>query len=175
MDITPYLAEFCRLFIFTVLLFSSLGKVRTFAQFRDDLTESLKVTKSIATVATSALVTIEGLLAILLLMNSGLTYYAMLAAVVLFAGFTAWISYSVIQSRLVRCNCFGQQDEYVSHLDIIRNGILLLASSFYLWAPKASPVPIAIQGLLLGMGLIAFLIVTNLKNITMVARKPRDV
>ncbi|HAA15622.1 MAG TPA: hypothetical protein DCE41_29500 [Cytophagales bacterium] len=170
MDVSPYLVEFCRLFIFTVLLFSSLGKGRTFAKFRDDLTESMQVSQGLAAAATATLIVVEGVLAIFLLLNNRLTFYAMVGAVMLFAGFTVWITYSVIQDRLVRCNCFGQNEEYVSYLDIIRNGVLLLASGFYLWGPQASSISLSVQFVFFGMALTAYMVITNLKNISIVAR-----
>lgn len=173
MDFSPYLSEFCRLFVFAVLLFSTLGKGRAFARFRDDLTESLGITVKQATAATLALIVVEGSLAVLLLLNNELTEYAMLGAAMLFLGFTVWISYTVIQDRLVRCNCFGQTEDYISYLDIIRNGILLLASGIYLFSPPAVPIPVTVQGLLFGMALSAYLVVTNLKNITLLARNPK--
>lgn len=173
MDITPYAVEFCRLFIFATLLFSSLGKGFTFGKFKDNLTESLRVPKQWTGVVTALIITVEGLLAVAIFMNNDLTYLTMFGALILFVAFTLFISVTVIQDRLVRCNCFGQNEEYISYLDIIRNVVLLLACGYYLYSYQPVALTKPIQVLLFGLAFIAYLIITNLKNIATIARDPK--
>ncbi len=173
MNIPLYIIEFCRLFIFVVLLLSSFGKARTFGKFKDNLSNSFKVPKAWTTAATISIIVLEGGLAIIIFMNIELTYMAMLGALILFVLFTLLITVSVIQERLIRCNCFGQNEEYISYLDIIRNIVLLLACGFFLYGYQPISVAKPIQFLLFGLAFIAFLIVTNLKNITTVAQDPK--
>ena len=173
MSMSLYLVEFCRLFIFMILLFSSIGKGRTFSQFRDNLTESFRIPGPWATTATTLIIAVEGLLSIGILINTGLTYLAMWGALILFIGFTLFISATVIQDRLVRCNCFGQDEEYISYLDIIRNVVLLLACGFFLYGVQPMAFTLPLQLLLFGMAFIAYLIVTNLKNIATIAQDPK--
>ncbi len=172
MNVSLYLMEFCRLFIFTVLLFSSIGKGRTFRTFQKNLTDSFRIPEKWTSAITVIIIAVEGLLAIVILMDSTLTYIAMIGALILFAGFTVFISVSVIQDRLVRCNCFGQDEEYLSYLDIIRNISLLIACSFYLYSYQSTVVGMTIQLLLFGMAFITYLVITNLKNISTIARDP---
>lgn len=174
MNVSLYLMEFCRLFIFSILLFSSVGKARTFGKFRDNLTDSFRLPKAWTKVSTVLIITVEGLLAIALFMNNGFTYIAMLSALILFIGFTLLISVSVIKDRLIRCNCFGQNEEYISYLDIIRNILLLLASGFYVYSYHPISMAKPIQLLLFGIAIIAYLVVTNLNNIATIARDPKS-
>lgn len=173
MKITPYLIEFCRLFVFTVLLFASLGKGRTFRKFRENLTDAFRIPKAWITVLTVLIIMLEGLLAIIIFLNNELIYSAMLCALITFAGFTLFISITVIQDRLVRCNCFGQSEDYISYLDIIRNVILLLACGFFLHSYHPISVVKPIQFLLFGLALIPYLVITNLKNISTVTHDPK--
>ncbi|MDW3190971.1 MAG: MauE/DoxX family redox-associated membrane protein [Cytophagales bacterium] len=172
MEMKIYLTEFSRLFIFMVLLFSAIGKGRTFGQFKENLSQSFKVPAQWTTALTTLIIMLEGLLAMVIFMNNQFTPLAMLCALILFTGFTILISITVIQDRLVRCNCFGQDDEYISYLDIIRNVVLILACGFYVIAHETILLETPIQLILLGMAFIAFLVITNLKNIHTISRDP---
>lgn len=173
MEVTSYLSAFSRLFIFTVLLFSAIGKGRTFDQFKQNLNQSFRVPNKWTTVLTTLIIAVEGLLASVIFLNNQFTYWAMLGALILFTGFTVLISITVIQDRLVRCNCFGQDDEYISYLDIIRNVVLMLACGIFLFVDQPVSLAEPIQLLLSGMAFIAYLIITNLKNIDTISRDPK--
>ncbi len=173
MNALPYLTELCRLFIFVVLLLSSVGKARTFGKFRDNLSNSFKVPEAWTKAATILIIGVEGFLAVVILLNNEFTYMAMWGALLLFVGFTLLISVSVIQDRLIRCNCFGQNEEYISSLDIVRNMVLLLACGFFLYSYQTISMAMPIQLLLFGMAFIAYLVVTNLKNIETVSHDPK--
>ncbi len=172
MHIPPYIAAFCRLFIFVVLFLASLGKARTFKKFGDNLATSFKVPQAWTKIATVLIIAIEGVLAMVILMNNRFTYSAMWGALLLFTVFTIFISVTVVQDRLVRCNCFGQNETYISYLDIIRNSVLLLACGLFLYGEQPILLTMPIQLLLFGMACIAYLVVTNVKNIATVAHDP---
>lgn len=172
MNVSLYLTEFCRLFIFAILLFSSLGKARTFEKFKGNLSDSFHVPKSWTSALTLTLIGLEGFLAVIIIINNQLTYFAMIGALIMFVGFTVFIIISVVQDRLVRCNCFGQNEEYISYLDIIRNMVLLLACGLYLYHYQLILLSKPIQLFIFGMAFIAYLVVTNLKNIATIAQDP---
>lgn len=174
MSVSLYITEFCRLFIFAILLFSSLGKGRTFEKFKGNLSDSFHVPKSWTTAITLTIIGLEGFLAVIIFINNHLTYYAMIGALIMFIGFTVFITISVVQDRLVRCNCFGQNEEYISYLDIIRNFVILLACGLYLYQYELIPLSKTIQLFLFGMAFISYLVVTNLKNIATIAQDPKS-
>lgn len=175
MDVYLFLAEISRLFIFCILASATIGKSRSLRTFKQNLTESFWVPAAWSSPAAIFIVFLEAVLAVAMLMKNHVSYYATQGALLLFSVFTVVLSVSVIQERRIRCNCFGHTEEFVSHLDIIRNLVIISACIFYLSHYQPTAVAMPIQPLLFGMAFICYLISTNLNNIAIIARTPKKV
>jgi hypothetical protein len=85
--------------------------------------------------------------------------------------FTGFVVTILVQGKLIRCSCFGEVDDRLSRLDLLRNGILIVACIFYLFSTRpAYSIPVVADLLLLAMAIIAFLVSVNLKGIAGVLR-----
>lgn len=173
MSLSIYLIEICRLLTFFILLVAAYSKLYSFRQFRETLTESFNVKSQWSAALGFFIIVVEGVLAITIISNGALTYFAMLGAMLLFVVLTLVILVALIQDKLINCNCFGQSNEKITYFDVARNLIFILACGYYLLNDNNQKINLIIQLLLAGMAFSSFLIATNLNSIAMVNRDPK--
>ena len=173
MSTTPYLVEICRLLVGFTLLAAAIGKIATFKQFSSDLSDSLKLSEHWSLSVTSLLVITELLLSMLILLNNHYGYMAMAIAAIMLSGFTLYIFVSLLQDKLIRCNCFGQSNDSISYFDVSRNLVLMIAASFYLLNQQTIAIDTISQCLLGFVALSILLIITHLHELTLVTRNPK--
>lgn len=125
-----FVAEILRYFIGFVLLAAVVGKLRTFAVFRDNLVSSFGMPPAASALAAPALVAAELLVAAMVMGQLGRP--GMLAALLLFGAFTAIVTYRFLQEGVVRCSCFGEAERNISALDLVRNGLVVSSIVAYL-------------------------------------------
>lgn len=173
MSASIYFAEMCRLFICLALVVASVSKVSTFTLFKDDLVTSFNIKAQYSGWVTVSIILTEGLLGIVILFNGPYTAYAMLAALLLFSVFTLVLWISLLQNKLIRCNCFGQSKENISYFDVSRNLLFILAGAYYLTCVGVQPLTTSNQMLLAAMATISFLISTHLTEIALINLDPK--
>lgn len=127
-----FIAEVFRYFLAFLLFFAALGKYRTFVQFQSNLVESLGLGRGLSAWLAPALVGMEFGLSLLIVAGIAISYYGMLAALLLFACFTAFIGYKYVKEGIVKCSCFGESERSVSGFDLLRNVLVILSAAFYL-------------------------------------------
>ena len=165
--VAAYAAEACRLYILVVLGAALLGKARAVDALRDTVVSLSGLGDRGAAVAARAVIGVEAatLVAVIVEPAAG-----MVGAMVLFALFWAVILFALVRRPAVVCNCFGGGARPISRLDLVRNLAMTGACAFFLLSPR--PPALAPSGwlLLLGVGIIAFLISTHLDEIIAPAR-----
>jgi hypothetical protein len=129
----PFLAEILRLFTAFVLLAAVWGKLRNLGAFRANLSDSFGMPAALGRLAAPSLVAAELLLAAAIL--GPFATAGMLAALALFAGFTALLSVKFVREGAFRCACFGETERNLSGLDLLRN--LLVAGAIGAWCALA--------------------------------------
>lgn len=173
MNSTLYLVEICRLLTGFTLVAGACGKLFTFKQFQQDLSESLKVSSYLAKAITLLVMLTEGTLAALIIGNGSLRDMAMFGAVVLLSGFTLYILSALLQNKLIRCNCFGQSNESISYWDVARNLVFIVAGGFYLFNRQTYTMDNSHQLLLAAVALGLLLLATHLNELALVNRNPK--
>ena len=173
MSTTPYLVEICRLLLGLTLLAAAIGKIANFKQFSSDLSDSLKLSTRWSQPLTSLLIISELLLSILILLNKYYEYMAMAMAAILLSSFTLYIVVSLLQNKLIRCNCFGQSNDSISYFDVSRNLVLIIAAIFYLLNQQAMAINTLSQFLLGFVALSILLIITHLQELALLTRNPK--
>lgn len=157
-----YMAEVFRCFTAMLLLVAAVGKLRTMAEFRQNLTESFGVGARAARVLAPAVAAGELLLAVAIAAGDaaspGIGYAAMAAALAMFAVFTALVARKYVQEGIVRCSCFGEAGRSVSPFDLLRNVLVMACIAFYLVSAGAAP-DLGAEAWFLAAGLAAFLTV----------------
>jgi hypothetical protein len=166
-SLAVWLAAACRLYIAVVLAAALLGKAASPSTFRETIAGLPLLPERAAGVAAFAVIGAEAaiLVAVAVAPRAGIA-----AAIAMFALFWLVILAALAGRRPMVCNCFGGAGRPVSWLDLVRNGMLIGASTLYLLAPPAVGLAPAAWLLLLGIALIAFLISTNLDEIAAAAR-----
>lgn len=168
-----YLAEACRMYIGFLLLYAALTKATGFDQFSYNLNESFQVPTRWCGFMAAVIISLEGVLAAIILYPNTLTFYAMVLAMLLFIIFTIVIAIKLWQNKLIRCNCFGSTDAEISYLDIARNLIFILAAMVYIFEQGVFN-PGGKETLLLGLLAInAGLVSVHIMEISLVARDPK--
>ena len=164
MTAAPYTAEVFRCFTAMLLLAAAVGKLRTLAEFRQNLTESFGASVHAARVLAPAIAAGELLLACAIAAghampgSGGIAYAAMAGALALFALFTALVARKYIEEGIVRCSCFGEAGRSVSPFDLLRNVLVMACIAFYL-AYAGGPPALVPEAWFLAAGLAAFLTV----------------
>lgn len=167
-----YLAEFCRLFIFIILIFAAWGKTNSFPRFRDSLADTLNIPVQWRLISALSLVAIEWMLAAMLLIDGPWRTLAMQAALLLFVSFALYIASILIKHRLVSCHCFGRENRHVNSYDFYRALILIVACLITL-AFKSSVVTLVptSQWLLLGCAFMFAQITIHLSDVATLLRR----
>lgn len=165
---TPFLAEILRFFTAFVLLAAVWGKSRGFAAFRDNLTASFGMPAALGKLAAPSLVAAELLLAVAIL--GPYAGAGMPAALAMFAGFTALLSYKFVRDGAFRCACFGETERNLSGLDLLRN--LLVAAAIGAWCALAGGpgLPLHAASLAAGLALILTVLAVEFHDIVNLLR-----
>ncbi len=124
-------SEIIRFYIGFILLASAWGKTKTYHQFIDNLITSFHIKAIFSQFLGPMIILLEWVLAIILitqLMNINLT---MIICLALFSSFTVVLIYLFMKHEIVKCNCFGEAQRPITHLDLMRNLILIGAALFY--------------------------------------------
>ncbi|HEX9947277.1 MAG TPA: MauE/DoxX family redox-associated membrane protein [Allosphingosinicella sp.] len=162
-----YAGEACRLYVMVALAAAVAGKTMSIDDFRDTLLDLPGLSRSNAGAAALAVIGAEAaiLVAVAIAPRAG-----MAAALAMFALMWTAILVALITRRALMCNCFGGRARPVSWLDLVRNLALIGACALFLASPPLGAPGLAGWLLLLGMASIAFLVSTNLDEITAPAR-----
>lgn len=161
-----YFAEVVRYFIGFLLFFAALGKLKTFAQFKQNLTESFGLSAGVGAGLAPVIVGTELLLAVLVLLNHPVNYLAMAASLLMFVLFTSVVAYQFVKEGIVKCSCFGEDERRVSGFDLLRNAIVIGSIVFYLLGASANPVlGLPMQLLSAALGLILTIIAIEFHQI----------
>ncbi|MBJ7313424.1 MauE/DoxX family redox-associated membrane protein [Rugamonas sp. CCM 8940] len=110
-----------------LLLCGAWGKLTSFAGLKRNLVESFGLSAGLAAALAPLLIAAEGLLAIVLLLDSGTDDCALLAALAMLLVFTLVVGYQFLSRDVVRCSCFGEAERPVSGYDLLRNLLLIAA------------------------------------------------
>lgn len=135
MTASIFMAEVFRCFAALLLLCAAVGKLRTLADFRHNLTDTFGLRAPVAAALAPAVVGLEFALSLALAVNSGASapaMGAMAAALLMFAVFTAVVARKYVQEGIVRCSCFGEAGRSVSAYDLLRNALAMACMAFYL-------------------------------------------
>ena len=173
MEFSPFVYEFCRLYVATILAIAAFGKALNFFTFQNNLTESFSVSARFTKPLASLLVSLELILAVILFLNTPLVKVAMYVAMLMFIGFTLVLGYYLIQDKLVRCNCFGQSNDKVTYLDLFRNGLIIVAGIIYLSGPGFG-ITLPSIVLLAGAACIATTLTVHLKEIVLLSKRLKE-
>jgi hypothetical protein len=166
-----YLSEICRLYVVVVFLAAATGKVFGFREFEKTVKEGMNLPAHASRYISVAVIAVEVLAALLSFVDGNWAKLGVSLALCLSIAFTGFLATMLVQGKSIRCNCFGQSDDSISWLDLIRNGILISLCLFYLFnSPPAQKISIIAYPLLLALVTIAFLISANFKGITGIMR-----
>ena len=153
--LAAFVGAILRCFTGLLLLAAAIGKLRKFREFRHNLAGSLGLGAAVSQALAPALVAAE--LAVAAMVLGPARQAGMLLALLLFALFTAFISYKYFTQPGVRCSCFGGAARPVSSHDLQRNVLVILAILGYLALPGAAAL--GWPALALAAALSAFLCV----------------
>ncbi len=184
-----YPAELARVTVFWVLLLAAAGKAMTWNDVKANLTESFRIPLSLSGFATNALILFELLLAVGLMAEREISVWSALIAGVMFLAFGLMILVFLVQDKIIRCNCFGNKEQRISWLDLVRNSLLIGGCGYYVltqvsvelsqsgrsnWMltnPGITPTGIE-QLLILICGLIMMQLIINLSEIKALVMAP---
>ena len=164
----PFLSDIARYVIALLLLAASVGKLRSYGDFRGNLATSFGVAPAAATVAAPALVAAELLLAGWLL--AGGTQLPMLLSLVLLSTLTAVLAWRYFTHSVVRCSCFGEAARPVSQYDLLRNVLAVGINGAYFASEQTASLPVATSVLAAGLAAIVCVAVISLHDIATLAK-----
>lgn len=163
-----FLAEVLRLLVGFVLVCAAAGKLRTFAAFRRNLSESLGWSVRGSSVLAPMVVSAELALAGLIVPGAPTSGAGMLGALGLFTVFTGYIAYKYATEDIVKCACFGEVERSVSAYDLVRNLLLLACIGYQLaYAGDASALRGPVLALACGLASILTVVVIAFHEIAM--------
>ncbi|HEX4158763.1 MAG TPA: MauE/DoxX family redox-associated membrane protein [Rhizomicrobium sp.] len=168
---TMYISETCRLYVAILFLFSAAAKTFSFRDFEKTVTEGVGLPPWGSRYSALVVILAEALAGLLSSLTGAWARPGVSLALFLSLLFTGFVATMLVQGRSIRCNCFGQSDDRLSPLDLVRNGVLTTACSYYLFgvSPARSISTVACF-LLLAMATIALLVSVNLKGIAGILR-----
>jgi hypothetical protein len=159
-----YLAEIARLYLLLVLAAAAIGKLLTFAEFRESAAELFGLAPRLAAAGALLVVAAEATAALLLAAGGTAARSGAAAALLLLLAFTAAILQALFHGRAVRCNCFGGFGRPVSAWDVARNFLLVAACLLCLrGSALAVPVPVAAWVVMGGVALVLALVSIHLE------------
>lgn len=134
------LVIYSRYLLILVMFCAVWGKLNNRANFCTNLTDTFRVSGSVAMAIYCTLLMLEaGILAALLYGNS-LQFWGFLIASVTFALMTLVILVLLLRHQVFKCNCFGESNHNVNYGDVIRNTLLLTlaVAGFLIDAPSTA-------------------------------------
>ena len=159
-----FLAELFRFYLGFIMLAAAWGKSRTYTYFQQQLTESFGIKPVHSRVLAPGVLALEWLLALVIL-TTGHKAFIILAGGV-FSLFSAVLLYRYFTEGLIKCSCFGETDRPVTDYDLLRNGIVIIAFSFFVWFDATnSALALSWQFFLAGLATLLALITINLSDI----------
>jgi hypothetical protein len=168
---TAYMSEICRLYVAVLFLLSATGKTFAFREFESTIAETVQLPARLSRFLAAGVIAAEAIAALASALGGRWAQFGVAWALLLSIVFTGFVATMLAQGKSVRCNCFGQSDDRLSPLDLVRNGFLLTACAFYLFnGPSAASISIVAYLLLLAPAAFAFLISANLKDIVAILR-----
>ena len=135
MTASIFLAEVFRCFTALLLLCAAVSKLRSFAEFRRNLSDSFGMRAAVAAWLAPAIVGLEFALSAIIAGSSGAGVAgagAMAATLLMFAVFTAVVARQYVREGIVRCSCFGEAGRSVSAYDLLRNALAMACMAFQL-------------------------------------------
>lgn len=151
MTAEQFIGEIVRYFLAMLMLAAAAAKLRGYAGFRDNLGTLFGMGPTLRALVAPAVPAAELLVAVLLI--GGLARAGMLAALVMLCVFTALVGYKFITQSVVRCSCFGESERSLSGLDLLRNGLVILATVAGLMLPSGLALPLPLHAALLAASL----------------------
>ena len=151
-----------------LLLAAGVGKLRSYGEFRANLSSSFGVSPAAASVAAPALVMTELLLAAWLL--AGGTRLPMLLSLVLLGTLTGVLAWRYFTHSVVRCSCFGEAARPVSQYDLLRNGLAVGVNAACLVMAQEAALPVSGSILAAGLAAIVCVAMISLHDIATLAR-----
>jgi hypothetical protein len=168
---TTYLSEICRFYIVALFLFAAMGKILAFGDFEKTISDGVNIPPRFGRHVASIVIIGESLAALLSSMRGEWGECGVALALFLSLVFTGFVATMLVQGRLIRCSCFGEADDRITALDLVRNGVLMTACAFFLFnAPSDNSISVVTLIPLLAMAIIALLVSVNLKGIASVLR-----
>jgi integral membrane sensor domain MASE1 len=170
MTLASQVGEIARLWLLIAVLVAACGKSLAFGRFRRDLAASFPELGKASVPLAAAIVAIEWVLAVLLLYGGAAVRYGFIGTALLFGALTAVVAAALAQDRTVVCSCFGTTSHRMSGYDLLRNGLLVGAAVFGVFAPPAVGLEVFSHIALAGVALIAFQLSVGLQDIVAVLR-----
>ena len=164
----PFLSDIARYVIALLLLAASVGKLRSYGDFRGNLATSFGVPPAAARAVAPALVAVELLLAGWLL--AGGTQQPMLLSLLLLSTLTAVLAWRYFTHSVVRCSCFGEAARPVSQYDLLRNVLAVGINGAYFACAQTASLPVATSVLAAGLAAIVCVAVISLHDIATLAK-----
>lgn len=140
MSLSLFGAEIIRYFIGFLMLAASVGKLRTFADFRANLVTSFGASTVQSALLAPTVVILELTAAAMVL--GPFSQAGMLASLLILGAFTVVLSYRFLTESVVKCSCFGEAGRAVSAFDLLRNVLVLAAIGAYLNLGSAGDLPL---------------------------------
>ncbi|MDN2671816.1 MULTISPECIES: MauE/DoxX family redox-associated membrane protein [unclassified Janthinobacterium] len=162
------LADTARYCIALLLLAASVGKLRSYGDFRGNLATSFGVPPGAASLAAPALVMAELSLAGWLL--AGGTHIPMLLSLLLLTTLTAVLAWRYFTHSVVRCSCFGEAARPVSRYDLLRNVLAVGINGAYFALAQETTLPVATTALAAGLAAIVCVATISLHDIATLAK-----
>ncbi|MDO8033227.1 hypothetical protein O3297_07360 [Janthinobacterium sp. SUN128] len=162
------LADIARYCIALLLLAASVGKLRSYGDFRGNLATSFGIPPTAAQFAAPALVMTELLLAGWLL--AGGTHTPMLLSLLLLSTLTAILTWRYFTHSVVRCSCFGEAARPVSQYDLLRNMLAVGINGAYFALAQETALPVATSILAAGLAAIVCVATISLHEIATLAK-----
>lgn len=156
-------AEILRWFAGWILLAAGTGKLRAFASFRANLGASFGVAPRHGALLAPAIVGAELLLAVLVV--GPFARAGMVAALLLFALFTAVLAWRLRHDGALRCDCFGQAERNLSGYDLLRNVLVMAGIALFLALPAGPALPLGASLLAAGLASILAVLAIDLHDV----------
>ena len=170
MMLASHVGEIARLWLLIAVLVAACGKSLAFGRFCRDLAASFPELGKAGAPLAAAIVAIEWVLAVLLLSGGTVLRVGFIGTALLFTALTAVVAVALAQDRTVVCSCFGTASHRMSGYDLLRNGVLVGAAVFGVFAPPVVGLDAFSHIALAGIALIAFQLSVGLQDIVAVLR-----
>lgn len=166
--LAAFLSDIARYCIALLLLAASVGKLRSYGDFRANLATSFGVPPAAASLAAPALVAAELWLAGWLL--AGGAQLPMLLSLLLLGTLTAILAWRYFTHSVVRCSCFGEAARPVSQYDLLRNVLVVGTNGAYFALAQETTLSIATTVLAAGLAAIVCVATISLHDIAILAK-----